>query len=40
MNVSDDIADRVLRLPLWVGLPEGAVGAVVTTLIDALRVAR
>jgi dTDP-4-amino-4,6-dideoxygalactose transaminase len=40
MNVTDDIADRVLRLPLWVGLPEGAVGAVVTTLIDALRVAR
>ncbi len=40
MTVTDDIADRVLRLPLWVGLPPEAVDAVVTTLIDALRAAR
>jgi dTDP-4-amino-4,6-dideoxygalactose transaminase len=37
MTVTDDVADRVLRLPLWVGLPRGTVEAVVETLISSLR---
>jgi len=40
MNVTDDVSDRVLRLPLWVGLPLDAVDAIVTTLIAALPAAR
>ena len=40
MNVTNDIADRVLRLPLWVGLPLDAVDGIVMTLVDALRDAR
>jgi dTDP-4-amino-4,6-dideoxygalactose transaminase len=40
MTVTDHVADRLLRLPLWVGLPHDAVDDIVDTLITALRVAR
>jgi dTDP-4-amino-4,6-dideoxygalactose transaminase len=40
MSVTDDVADRLLRLPLWVGLPHAAQDGIVETLIASLRNAR
>jgi dTDP-4-amino-4,6-dideoxygalactose transaminase len=36
MTVTDDIADRLLRLPLWVGLPPEAVDGIVDALVTSL----
>jgi hypothetical protein len=32
MTVTDDVADRLLRLPLWAGLPEEAIAGAAETL--------
>ena len=36
MRVTDDVSDRLVRLPMWAGLTEAQVGAVTAAVSDAL----